>query len=113
MKARRFSRMASRPRQSATPRLPMASSVKQSKPLPKVLSSISFQKASSHSGGVVFVIVSVVIAFSLVDIDQLLYCLNIAPLGTARNYLRGNLARSLNRRPNVGSWFARVRETLD
>src|SRR5580692_6575287 len=64
MKARRFSRMASRPCQSATPRLPMASLVKQSNPLPKVLSSISFQKAISHSGGSVFVNVIVVMVFS-------------------------------------------------
>jgi len=40
------------------------------KTLQKVLSSISFQKASSQSGGVVLVIVSVVIAFSRADIDQ-------------------------------------------
>src|ERR1700679_1027915 len=70
MKARRFSRIASRPFHSATPRRHVASSTKQSKPLPKVLSSISFQKASSQSGGVVLGIVSVVIAFSRADIDQ-------------------------------------------
>src|SRR3984885_11687257 len=55
MNAFRFWRIASRPCQSATPRLQTASSVKQSKPLPKVLSSISFQNANSHSGGAVFV----------------------------------------------------------
>src|SRR5580692_768752 len=55
MNAFRFFRIASRPCQSATPRLQTASSVKQSKPLPKVLSSISFQNANSHSGGAVFV----------------------------------------------------------
>src|ERR1700722_4051540 len=67
MKARRFSRMASRPRQSATPRLPMASSVKQSNPLPKVLSSISFQKANSHSGG--FFLVNVIVDMVFSDFD--------------------------------------------
>src|SRR6202789_2773103 len=55
MNARRFSRIASRPCQSATPRFPIASLAKQSNPLPKVLSSISFQKANSHSGGSFFV----------------------------------------------------------
>src|SRR5580692_2652140 len=63
MKARRFSRICSRPCQSAIPRLQVASSVKQSKPLPNVLSSISFQKASSHSGGAVFLMVRVVTSF--------------------------------------------------
>src|ERR1700734_3019116 len=48
-------RITSRPFHSATPRWHVASSTKQSKPLPKVLASISFQKASSHSGGSVFV----------------------------------------------------------
>src|SRR5580704_8180198 len=62
MNCRRFSRIASRPCQSATPRLHMASSAKQSKPLPKVLSSISFHIASSHSGGAVFLKVMVFIA---------------------------------------------------
>jgi hypothetical protein len=81
----------------ATPRRHVASSTKQSKPLPKVLSSISFQKASSHSGGVVCVIVSV----SLLSPELILtsYCLNIAPSGTARNYLRGNRVRGPNRLP--------------
>src|SRR5580698_9981322 len=73
MKARRFSRIASRPFHSATPRRHVASSTKQSKPFPNVLSSTSFQKARSHSGGVVFVIVSVVIAFSRVDMYLLLF----------------------------------------
>src|ERR1700733_4052485 len=61
MNARRFSRIASRPCQSATPRFPIASLVKQSNPLPKVLSSISFQKANSHSGGSFFVNVMVMV----------------------------------------------------
>src|SRR6201991_801607 len=51
MNCRRLFRMVSRPCQSATPRLHTASSAKQSKPLPNVLSSISFQKSSSHCGG--------------------------------------------------------------
>jgi hypothetical protein len=38
-----------------TPRLQTASSAKQSKPLPKVLSSISFHIANSHNGAAVFV----------------------------------------------------------
>src|SRR6185437_8725561 len=59
--------MVSRPRQSATPRLQTASCAKQSKPLPKVLSSISFQKSSSHCGGPLRVKVIVVIA-SLLNI---------------------------------------------
>src|SRR5580700_6396178 len=59
MNCRRFSRIASRPCQSATPRLHTASSAKQSKPSPKVLSSISFHIASSHSGGAVFLKVMV------------------------------------------------------
>src|SRR5579863_2689503 len=63
MKARRFSRMASRPCQSATPRLHTASSAKQSMPLPKVLSSISFHMAKSQSGAAVFVKVIVFIYF--------------------------------------------------
>src|SRR5947207_14397358 len=64
MKSRRLFRIASRPRQSATPRLHTASSAKQSKPLPKVLSSISFHIASSQAGGAVFVKLKMVIAFS-------------------------------------------------
>src|SRR5215469_15589490 len=55
MKAFRLTRIASRPFQSATPSLQTASSVKQSKPFPKVLSSISFHMSSSHLGGSVFV----------------------------------------------------------
>src|SRR6202035_2503690 len=62
MNCRKLLRIASRPCQSATPRLQIASSAKQSKPLPKVLSSISFHIASSHSGGAVFVKVMVFIA---------------------------------------------------
>src|SRR5271154_2555026 len=65
MKARRFSPIASRPCQSATPRLHTAFSAKQSKPLPKVLSSISFHMAKSHSGVSVFVKVIVFILFSV------------------------------------------------
>ena len=53
-----------RPCQSATPRLHTAYSAKQSKPLPNVLSSISFHMANSHSGGEVFVKVIVLIARS-------------------------------------------------
>src|ERR1700681_3213213 len=64
MNARRFLRICSRPCQSATPRLQIASGVKQSNPLPKVLSSISFQKANSHSGGSFFVNVIVLKVFS-------------------------------------------------
>jgi hypothetical protein len=41
-----------------------AFSAKQPKPSPKVLSSISFQKARSQAGGTVFVMVIVVIFFS-------------------------------------------------
>jgi hypothetical protein len=44
--------------------LQMASSAKQSKPFPKVLSSISFHIASSHSGGAVFVKVMVFVMLS-------------------------------------------------
>src|SRR5262249_33562790 len=55
MKAIRLARIASRPFQSATPRLQTASSVKQSKPFPKVLSSISFHMSRSHWGGSFFV----------------------------------------------------------
>src|SRR5215471_14931069 len=55
MKAFRLARIASRPFQSATPRLQTASSVKQSKPFPKVLSSISFHMSRSHWGGSFFV----------------------------------------------------------
>src|SRR3954468_17165500 len=69
MNARRLSRMLSRPFHSATPSRQVASFTKQSKPLPKVLSSISFQKANSHSGGAVLVMVSVVIVISRTDID--------------------------------------------
>src|SRR3984957_15974269 len=72
MNARRLSRIVSRPSHSATPRRHVASATKQSKPLPKVFSSISFQKANSHSGAAVFVIVRVVIVCSRVDIDLLL-----------------------------------------
>src|SRR5258707_15711972 len=66
MKARRFWRIASRPSQSDTPRLQVASSTKQSKPLPNVLSSISFQKAKSHSGASFFVKVTMFIVFCCV-----------------------------------------------
>src|SRR5215470_6998394 len=55
MKALRLVRIASRPFQSATPRLQSASSVKQSKPFPKVLLSISFHMSRSHWGGSFFV----------------------------------------------------------
>jgi Protein of unknown function (DUF3626) len=50
--------------QSATPKLQIASVAKQSNALPKVLSSISFHIASSHSGGAV--LVKVVISVSCV-----------------------------------------------
>src|SRR5271166_727535 len=53
--SRKFLRIVSRPFQSATPRLQIASSAKQLNPSPKVLLSISFQKARSHSGAWVFV----------------------------------------------------------
>src|SRR5882672_860964 len=66
MNCRRFSRIASRPCQSATPRLHTASSAKQSKPWPNVLSSISFHMAKSHSGAAVFVKVIVFILFWIV-----------------------------------------------
>src|SRR5437879_241132 len=68
MNARRLFRIFSRPFHSATPRRQVASSTKQSKPLPKVLSSISFQKASSQSGGAVLVNVIVVIVLSGINI---------------------------------------------
>src|SRR5215469_3454575 len=68
MKSRRFWRIASRPCQSATPRLHMAFSAKQSKPSPKVLSSISFHIANSHSGGAVLVKVILVHSI-LLDCD--------------------------------------------
>src|SRR5262249_44714104 len=55
MKAFRLARIASRPFQSATPRLQTVSWVKQSKPFPKVLSSISFHMSRSHWGGSFFV----------------------------------------------------------
>jgi hypothetical protein len=45
----------------------VASFAKQSKPLPKVLLSISFHIANSHSGGAVFVKVKVVMLPSLVS----------------------------------------------
>src|SRR6516225_10869216 len=64
MKARRFSRICSRPCQSAMPRLQVASSARQLTPPPNVLSSISFQNASSHFGGSVFDMVRVVASFS-------------------------------------------------
>src|SRR5271166_2813405 len=80
MKARRFSRITSRPFHSATPRRHVASSTKQSKPLPKVLSSISFQKANSHSGGAVFLMVRVVISFSSCVRVVILLLLNIRRL---------------------------------
>src|SRR5437879_2832155 len=69
MNARRLFRIFSRPFHSATPRRQVASSTKQSKPLPKVLSSISFQKASSQSGGAVLVNVIVVIVLSGINIS--------------------------------------------
>src|SRR5262245_60726145 len=68
MKARRFSRICSRPFHCATPSRHVASSTKQSKPLPKVLSSISFQKANSHSGASHFV--KVVMLFSWAAAQQ-------------------------------------------
>src|SRR5208337_3355690 len=80
MNAFRFLRIASRPCQSATPRLQTASSAKQSKPLPKVLSSIYFQKANSHSGGAVFLMVRVVISFSSCVRVVILLLLNIRRL---------------------------------
>src|ERR1700733_10990730 len=64
-KARRFSRIATRPCQSLTPRLAIASGVKQSKPFPQVLSSISLQNASNQAGGAVFVNVCEVIDVSV------------------------------------------------
>jgi hypothetical protein len=45
----------------------MASSAKQSKPLPKVLSSISFHISSSHRGGAVLVKFMLVISVSLIS----------------------------------------------
>src|SRR3954463_3820907 len=70
MNARRLSRIVSRPFHSATPSRQVASFARQSKPFPKVLSSISFQKASSHSGGAVLVMVSVVIVVSRTDVKS-------------------------------------------
>src|SRR4051812_11014904 len=68
MNWRRLLRIASRPRQSATPRLQTASSAKQSKPLPKVLSSISFHISSSHCGaGILVKVVVVMIVSSEMD----------------------------------------------
>src|ERR1700761_9536471 len=96
MKARRFSRICSRPFHSATPRRHVAFSAKQSKPFPKVLSSISFQKARSHAGGAAFFIVNVVITFSIEknsrrkNRSRRVFVPNINPHGNARNYLRGN-----------------------
>src|ERR1700722_10495113 len=100
MNCRRFSRIASRPCQSATPRLHVASSAKQSKPFPKVLSSISFQKASSHAGGAVFVMVRVVTCFSsrvrVVIVFLLSYQVscachpNMGRVKNGCNYVRGN-----------------------
>src|SRR3954452_7287199 len=83
MNARSFSRIVSRPFHSATPRRHVASSTKQSKPLPKVLSSISFQKANSHSGGAVLVMESVVIVISRTDIDGCWRC--VLSLGLERS----------------------------
>src|SRR5882757_3828680 len=69
MKSRRFRRIASRPCQSATPRLHTAFSAKQSKHLPKVFSSISFHISSSHVGGAILVKVCVVMFLSCVVVD--------------------------------------------
>ena len=51
MKSRRFCRIASRPCQSATPRLHTASSAKQSNPAPNVLSSIVLPHGQQPLGG--------------------------------------------------------------
>src|ERR1700722_7433270 len=96
MNCRRFSRIASRPCQSATPRLHTASSAKQSKPFPKVLLSISFHISSSHCGGSFLVKVACIV----VTPDFETRARRLERLGDAE--LLCNL--SCRRKPRFGQW---------
>ena len=99
IKVCRFSRIVSRPCQSATPRLHTAFSAKQSNPLPNVFSSISFHMANSQSGGDIFVkvIVLMVRSCDLVGADA--FCAPQNQSGPASSGGSANLPSFLAKLP--------------